>query len=485
MDPRPYQTPASSLSSSYVSSNSIMRPLQPPYPHNGQYFASHDHSYGEVGGISQADSSEIKGPGFEDTQVKEKVFNTAGATVQLEICASIQKGFFEVDSKWTCYRRNYFTVSCSFQISPHQAGPFYLTHHGQNKRIEGWAMSITAKTAPSNGEASQDRGLVQHTPKRDKTGETVPGKHAVSPQTPQQHQQHQQHHHHSQNPLSHSQTHHHHHHLHHHTVGHMGIHDPYYTSHGGHLASLGRPWPETNINGEPTPPSQYTFERIQFQKATANNGKRRAQQQFFHIVVQLSANVHPVKGQEEWILVAEKVSDPMVVRGRSPGHYKDSHPRQDRDPRMEERSGGHGHDSHRMSYGGYSSGGWNMQDGSQRGHHSHFSGGTHRSCLSSSASPPSGGSSATLHGSSTDAEFNMSDSETLKPGDLFVRPRVGVTATDGEDTVFSLSRKRGLEDDSADENSPYQFHPTLCEHVSSPVMDYPAFPQSKVLCASS
>jgi meiosis-specific transcription factor NDT80 len=71
------------------------------------------------------------------------------------------------------------------------------------------------------------------------------------------------------------------------------------------------------------PPQSHTFERIQFQKATANNGKRRAQQQYFHVVVELFADVGR-HGDPQWIKIATSQSHPMVVRGRSPGHYKDN-----------------------------------------------------------------------------------------------------------------------------------------------------------------
>ncbi|KAL9106976.1 MAG: hypothetical protein Q9187_008493 [Circinaria calcarea] len=66
------------------------------------------------------------------------------------------------------------------------------------------------------------------------------------------------------------------------------------------------------------------FDRIQFKKATANNGKRRAAQQYFHIVVELFAKIP--KGQSsdtQWVKIAARWSAPMVVRGRSPGHYQD------------------------------------------------------------------------------------------------------------------------------------------------------------------
>ncbi|KAL9623614.1 MAG: hypothetical protein Q9160_002070 [Pyrenula sp. 1 TL-2023] len=68
----------------------------------------------------------------------------------------------------------------------------------------------------------------------------------------------------------------------------------------------------------------HTFERIQFLKATANNGKRRAQQQYYHIVVELYAEFGAPGAKQDSILLATTESSPLVVRGRSPGHYRDN-----------------------------------------------------------------------------------------------------------------------------------------------------------------
>ena len=66
------------------------------------------------------------------------------------------------------------------------------------------------------------------------------------------------------------------------------------------------------------------FERVQFKQATENNGKRRAAQQYFNISVDLWARLDggPHK-PESWVKIATCVSDPLVVRGRSPGPYSD------------------------------------------------------------------------------------------------------------------------------------------------------------------
>ncbi|ETN47104.1 uncharacterized protein HMPREF1541_01294 [Cyphellophora europaea CBS 101466] len=426
--------------------------------------------------MSQNESPESKGPDFAKTINHQKILNRQGHQVKAEIGANIQKGFFQVDNKWTCYRRNYFAVSCSFQLNPFQDETFYILQDNQHKQVYSWALSISAKTGPANNQDSEPRGLVQHTPKRDKHGESVPGKHIVAPQNP--HHLYPHHHLHHNHHHPHPQSHHH---------SGLAMHNPFYASAGSGLPALarGHNWDST-VNGEQAPPNSYTFERIQFQKATANNGKRRAQQQFFHVVVELSVNISPSRSHPEWVLVADKVSDAMVVRGRSPGHYKDNHQRRDSHGHMDDsRNGGSGSDGGHMSYTPYDPSSWGVSDNAHRGHQAHFSGGTHRTCLSSNGSPPSASSSATLNGSPTDEDFSLSDSETLKSTNICGLSRLTPPSETGVDSIFPISHKQALDDDSVDDESPYHFNPTLCDSVSSHAMEYPAFSQSKALCASS
>ncbi|KAG1147038.1 hypothetical protein G6F37_004340 [Rhizopus arrhizus] len=63
--------------------------------------------------------------------------------------------------------------------------------------------------------------------------------------------------------------------------------------------------------------STITFERLQFKVATANNGKKRATQQYFRLVFELLAQLD----DNEFHVVSDCYSEPLVVRGRSPGHY--------------------------------------------------------------------------------------------------------------------------------------------------------------------
>ncbi|OAA65713.1 ndt80-like DNA-binding family protein [Niveomyces insectorum RCEF 264] len=72
-------------------------------------------------------------------------------------------------------------------------------------------------------------------------------------------------------------------------------------------------------NGQP---SEYTFERIQFKQATANNGKRRAAQQYYHLLVELWADLGPTAEGDRFVKIGHRKSAKMIVRGRSPGHYQ-------------------------------------------------------------------------------------------------------------------------------------------------------------------
>jgi meiosis-specific transcription factor NDT80 len=260
------------------------------------------------------------GPPFEDTKVIYPVVTARNQQVTPKIEAKIQKGFFKVDHKWTCYRRNYFTVSCSFSLKPATYEPqFYLQRHShqQHEPINAFAMQISAKTAVVNNQESELRNLVQHTPKRDKATESVPGKVILQPAQPSI----------MTNPGS------------YHGSSTMygappnvppGMMVDNYPQHYGSAQQQG-------------PPQSHTFERIQFQKATANNGKRRAQQQYFHVVVELFADVGR-QGDTQWVKIATAQSHPMVVRGRSPGHYKDN--RRDSTASMDpDRGSGAGGDS--------------------------------------------------------------------------------------------------------------------------------------------
>ena len=69
-------------------------------------------------------------------------------------------------------------------------------------------------------------------------------------------------------------------------------------------------------------PMNHTFHRNQFRAATQNNGARRTEQQFYHILLELKAEIM-VDGVPALFTVCSKMSEPLVVRGRCPLSFKD------------------------------------------------------------------------------------------------------------------------------------------------------------------
>lgn len=256
--------------------------------------------------------------------------------------AKIEKGFFvSSDSCWTCYRRNYFAVQCSYQLTPHlQNEPHYLVKDGKQHQIQAMAMSLSARVDGTGGKSIE---LVQHTPKRDKGPQSQITITRLCPTPPGGKLGH----------LPHAET---------HGYSMMGyggainghISPPYFP-----LQSIPDPNAQQHDPSNPhgsavtTPTAhQHTFERIQFKSATANNGKRRAQQQYYHLVVELHADIRDANsGVPKWVKVAERVSSQVVVRGRSPSHYSNEGPNSASNHRGSGASGGGGGYNPMSGYG--------------------------------------------------------------------------------------------------------------------------------------
>ncbi|KAF2433507.1 p53-like transcription factor [Tothia fuscella] len=240
-----------------------------------------------------------------------------GQQVKPQIEAKIEKGFFlSSDMCWTCYRRNYFSVQCSYQLHPACANRTMYLSRGPNKaqeQIQAMAMSLSATVDGSTGKNIE---LVQHTPKRDKGPQTAIQITKLAPTPPggKLPQLHHDSHGYGHGLPSFSQA---------SSASAFAI--PYLPLQGAPDAS------SSQMHGDqpPTPPNahQHTFERIQFKSATANNGKRRAQQQYYHLVIELHVDVRqPHERQPTWVKVAHRASSQVVVRGRSPSHYSNEGP---------------------------------------------------------------------------------------------------------------------------------------------------------------
>ncbi|KAI9795070.1 MAG: hypothetical protein M1816_000092 [Peltula sp. TS41687] len=227
------------------------------------------------------------GPPLQPTLLLHQITTADGQAVRPDIHARIDKGFFLFDQDWTCYRRNYFSVACSFTLKPALTSvPLYLNRSdaiGGPARVGAFAMSISAVVDDAAGKPVE---LIQHTPKRDKGPLLKPEPIQLIPQLD----------------------------------GSLGLFAGAFSS--------GRIHHEYDRGGSHSSGGEHQtvahFERIQFKSATANNGKRRAAQQYYHLVVDLFADVGSSLGFDgRWVKVAKRVSAPVVVRGRSPGHYQD------------------------------------------------------------------------------------------------------------------------------------------------------------------
>ncbi len=240
-----------------------------------------------------------EGPPLEETTIIHQITTGDGQKLRPEINARIDKGFFLAEQNWTCYRRNYFSVACAYSLQPPLLTvPLFLDRgastSGMTENIRAFAMSISAVVDGAGGKPVE---LVQHTPKRDKGPQGKPDRIKLLPQPSG-----------SGGPFS----------------GGAGASNP--------LASRSQipGQQEYDSSFSPQNAQQQTianFERIQFKSATANNGKRRAAQQYYHLVVELFADVGNSMGSSDsesrWVKIATRISAPMVVRGRSPGHYQD------------------------------------------------------------------------------------------------------------------------------------------------------------------
>ena len=135
---------------------------------------------------SQRSQPQAEAPPFLDTTYLETIVAEFGGqyqTVKPEVQAKMGRGFFPSDGKWTCYRRNYFAVTCGFGLHPWPpTAPLYIRYHDQTlEPIRGFSMAISAIV---NSQYNETRELVQHTPKRDKQSERKPGRVILQPSPP-------------------------------------------------------------------------------------------------------------------------------------------------------------------------------------------------------------------------------------------------------------------------------------------------------------
>lgn len=202
-----------------------------------------------------------------------------------KIFATPVKGLTKEHDDWISYRRNYLSTSCAYSLTPACPGQkIYVEEDGQRRQVQ--ALSIKLSAAMDRG-AGKQVSLVKSNAKRDKTSEVLFDK-------------------------------------------------LYPKSHSGIASSLPISQcpllPLQNLNDESCERVPFgdngrydaTFDRTMFTAATQNNGRKRSgHQQYYHLVVGLYADIRPEGGAvAHWVKVAQQVSDPVIVRGRSPKHYR-------------------------------------------------------------------------------------------------------------------------------------------------------------------
>lgn len=294
-------------------------------PHTNMSYPHHPSIYANSTSYSTADyrgTAEEQSLPFENPETFLDLVSQEGIPFRPEITCKIEKGFFYSNERsWTCYRRNYFSVSCSYSFDPQVNGAaIYVKKKDSRgdpqdlKQIQALSLSLSASIDGANGKTIE---LVQHTPKRDKGPQLKVSYTKLCPNQKGPLQ-----------PTSNSMG--------HYSGSNYSYHQQGSTSSNCPILPLqatenqSKDTKEAILAGISFPPptsSTHTFERIQFKNATANNGKRRAQQQYYHLIVELYADVRTsTSAPEEWVKIAHRVSHQVVVRGRSPSHYQNEGP---------------------------------------------------------------------------------------------------------------------------------------------------------------
>ena len=307
--------------------------------------------------IADPSSEETAHLEWEPTELVGPPIQSNDSTVVPTIEIEITKGFFMTEipeASWTCYRRNYFSVSCWFHLNPTAAGQLLVLG---GRQIQAFSVRLSAV---QDGPGGKNVELIGYTPKRDQGKKLEMKNRKLSPSAPPnrvevpqysgqynygyqfgvpQHQYPGG----SSVPILHLQE----------TEDAPLGPESYPPGHNPAFPNVRLPYQQG--------PHMHHFERIQFKNATANNGKRRASQQYFHLLVELYADVRVVgAGQAEWRKVAYRMSDKLVVRGRSPSHY-------DRGERFEPHSGGNGGGNGRTTGRGSRGSGYGANRQSQSG----------------------------------------------------------------------------------------------------------------------
>ncbi|TPR05274.1 ribonuclease family protein [Aspergillus niger] len=225
-----------------------------------------------------SDQRHTDSPLFAKPEVFYEVTGSDRYVAQPILDAKLRKGFFEVNGKWTLYHRNYFSVECAVSFPRDIENGLYIQRgRAELQQIHGFSVKLLAS---KDGEI---RELVQHTPKR------VRKREAASEEI---------------------------------------IWFPLIANATGREAAdrseevnIPRNVKSSNNNAGESRLFSHTFERIQFEKATPDNIKRRSQKQHFNLVIELNAQISGGEPDRNlhWLRIARQTSEPFIIRGQPAG----------------------------------------------------------------------------------------------------------------------------------------------------------------------
>ena len=219
---------------------------------------------------------------FGPTAVRKVLWNSHAQSVPVTIHAKFARQYLEdragPQPYHIMYRRNYFAVSINYSLSPATrpaTGYLYLNEQGLHQQIKALGVRTRAVNSKEHGE---NVPISVFTAKRGPPMNPAPPLERELQPNMQR-----------------------------------GINIyPDSTGHGDDVRHR---------------PIHHTFQRLQFRKATENNGVRRRGQSFYHIVVELRALVIGRTGGDEWVKVASTISGPILVRGRCPNSFEPYDPK--------------------------------------------------------------------------------------------------------------------------------------------------------------
>jgi len=262
-------------------------------------------------------------PWFDERIESEMTLWCEGDRIRPVIMASCTKNLWnEGLSAPVTYRRNYVTVDSrySFEIpvspDPHKYANgfegkklYVMDTKGRTRTVNAVGLRLSALIDQYGG---KEQPLTQHTARRDKGHEgnywdrcVLPDQSGTLTRTP-------------------------------HSAARLECPDLKFQMHGYYGPSVN--------NGVQT---ELSWHRVQFKAATANNGSRRATQQYYHFLVSMVVDVSDVLNEDgepnplpdaekgpqgppthrgKWLVIESRMSHRVIARGRSPNHYESSSP---------------------------------------------------------------------------------------------------------------------------------------------------------------